>query len=73
MALGMELGFSPGGFVLDEDRLSPHKGAAPNFRPTSVVAKRLHGSICHLGTEVGIGPDVFVFGGDPGTPTATHF
>ena len=27
----------------------PHKGRSlPNFRPTSIVAKRLHGSRCHL-------------------------
>jgi len=27
---------------------SPKKGSAPNFRPMSVVAKRLHGSRCHF-------------------------
>ena len=27
---------------------SPHRGTAPNFRPMSVVAKRLDGLRCHL-------------------------
>jgi len=39
-ALGMEVGYSPGDFVLD--------GGAPNFRPMSIVAKRLDGSRWHL-------------------------
>jgi len=48
--LGMEVVLSPGDFVLDGD-LAPYPkrgGAPPNFRPTSTVAKRLHGSRCHL-------------------------
>ena len=50
MALGMEVGFSPAGdFVLDGDPVPlPKTGVAPNFRPTSIVAKRLHGSRCRL-------------------------
>jgi len=50
MPLGMEVGFSPGDFVLDGDPApySKRGGAPPNFRPTSIVAKRLHGSRCHL-------------------------
>ena len=48
--LGMEVGRSPGDFVLDGDPAPPKKGAEPlpNFRPISIVAKRLHGSTCHL-------------------------
>ena len=52
MPLGMEVGLSPGAydFVLDGDpaRYPKRGGAPPNFRPTSIVAKRLHGSRCHL-------------------------
>jgi len=50
MPLGMEVGLSPGDFVLDGDPASyPKRGGAPaKFRPTSIVAKRLHGSSCHL-------------------------
>jgi len=50
--LGMELGLSPGDFVLYGDPALPSlkKGAwaTPNFRPISVVAKRLHASRYHL-------------------------
>ena len=49
--LGMELGLSPGDLaVLDGDLApSPKKGQSPlsNFRPISIVAKRLHASGCH--------------------------
>jgi len=49
MPLGMEVGLNPGDFVLDWDPApSPKMGGAPNFRPTSVVAKRLRGSRCRL-------------------------
>jgi len=50
MALGMEFGLGPGHIVLDEDPAHlPQKGAElPNFRPISIVAKRLDGSRCHL-------------------------
>ena len=45
-ALGMELGLIPGDFVLDGDPVLPSQklGRAPlsNFRPISIVAKRLH-------------------------------
>jgi len=45
MPLGMEVGLSPGDFVVHEDPASPPlKGhSPPNFRPMSVVAKRLDG------------------------------
>ena len=51
MSLGMELGPGPGDFVLDGDPvLSPKRGRSPltNFRPISIVAKRLDASRCHL-------------------------
>jgi len=51
MALGMEAGVNPGDFVLDGDpEPLPKKGADPlsNFRPISIMAKRLDASRCHL-------------------------
>ena len=45
MPLGMEVGLGPGHIVLDG--IKP-PGTAPNFRPMSVVAKRLDGLRCHL-------------------------
>jgi len=53
MKLGMEEGLDPGHTVLDGDPAPlPQRGTAPNFRPVSVVAKRLDGSRCHLaGTQ----------------------
>jgi len=38
----------PGHIVLDGDPALPQRGADPNFRPISVVAKWLDGSRCHL-------------------------
>ena len=45
MPLSMNVGLSPGDFVLDGDPVPPpHKGGgAPNFRPMFIVAKRLDG------------------------------
>jgi len=50
MALGMEVGLSPGHFVLDGDpALSPKKPAQPPiFPPNSVVVKLLDASRWHL-------------------------
>jgi len=56
LVLGMEVSLSPGDFVLDGDPVrfpqkGPPKGGGvplPNFRPISIVAKRLHASKCHL-------------------------
>ena len=49
MALGMEVGLSPGDFVLDGDPAArPQKGGRgplPNFRPISIVAERLDASL----------------------------
>ena len=53
--------------MLDRDR-APLKGAQPpNFRPMSVVAKRLDGLRCHL-VRRKTGPGHIVFDGDP-TPS----
>jgi len=45
MPLGREVGLGPSDIVLDGDPgLPPKKGAEPtNFRPMSIVAKRLDG------------------------------
>ena len=51
VGLGMEVGLSPGNFLLDGDTaLLPQRGRSPfpNFRPISIVAKRLDASRCHL-------------------------
>ena len=58
MKLGMQVSLGPGDFVLDGDPVPLHKkGAEPphNFRPMSLVTKRLNGSIA-LGMELGLGP-----------------
>jgi len=45
----IKMPLSPCDFVLDGTQPPPEKGAEPpNFRPTSIVAKQLHGSRCHL-------------------------
>jgi len=50
MALGIEVGLSPGDFVLDRDQTPPKKGAEPpsQFQPIFIVAKWLDGSRWHL-------------------------
>ena len=73
MPLGMEIGFGPGNIVLDRDpapSLSlPQKGAQPpNFRPMSIVSKRLYVSGYNLvrTTEVvGLSLGDTVLGKDP--------
>ena len=46
MLLGTEVGLGPGHIVLDGDPAPPPKkgDTAPDFRPMSVVPKRLDGS-----------------------------
>ena len=51
MVHGMEVGLSPGDFVLDGDLVpSPKRGRSPlpNFRPIPIAVKRLDTSRCHL-------------------------
>jgi len=49
MPVGMKVGLGPGHIALDGDRAPlPKRGTAPNFRPISIVAKRLDGSRYHL-------------------------
>ena len=48
---------------------SPIGAQPPNFRPMSVVAKRLDACTkMPLGVEVGLGPGDIVFDGDPAIP-----
>jgi len=51
MPLGMDVGVSPGDFVLDGDPVFPHqqrgRSPTPNFRPISIVPKRLDASRCN--------------------------
>ena len=68
LVLGMDVGLSPGDFVLDGDLApSPKRGQSPlcNFRPISIVAKRLDASRCYLKLDVGLSPGDFVLDGDP--------
>jgi len=49
MPLGRMVVLDPSDIVLDGDPTPPpQKGTAPNFRPMSIVPKRLDGSRCHL-------------------------
>ena len=49
MKLRMDVGLSPGHNVLDGDPApAAKKGHSPNFRPMTVVTKRLDGSRCHM-------------------------
>ena len=52
MSLGMEVGLSPGDFVLDGDASSTfpkrRRSPPPNFRPIFIVVKRLDASKCHM-------------------------
>jgi len=68
MSLGMEVGLSPGDFVLHGDPAPYPKrgGVPPNFRPTSIMAKLAAAWIkMPLGTEVGLGLRDIVFDVDP--------
>ena len=76
MKLGTEVGLGPGHIVLDGIQLLSTKrdtaALASNFRPISVVAKRLDGSRCHsLGRDVGLGPGDIALDGDPAPPKGT--
>ena len=53
MPLGMKVGLGPGDFVLDGDPAPlPQTGAEPpNFRPMSVLAKRLYASAYHFSLD----------------------
>jgi len=48
LVLGVEVGLSPGDFLLDVDPVLFPKKGLPSFWPISIVAKRLDASRCHL-------------------------
>jgi len=66
--VGMDVCLSPGDFVLDGDQPPyPKRVAAPNFQPTSIVAKRAAWLKMPLGTEVGLGLRDIVLDGNAAT------
>jgi len=73
MALDMEVGL--GDFVRWGHRsCSPKKGQSPlpNFRPISIVAKRLDASRCHLVRRFGLSTGDFVLDRDPAPSPKTR-
>jgi len=69
MPLGMEIGLSPGNFVLDGDRVpSPKKGGAPQFSTHVHCAQTAAWIKMLLVTAVGVGLCDIVLDGDPALP-----
>ena len=70
MPLGMELGLSPGDFVLDGDPAPPSKGggAPPQFLAHFYCGKTAGCIKMPLGIEVGLSPGDFVLDGYPARP-----
>jgi len=69
MPLGMEVGLSPGDFVLDGDpAYPPLNGHSPQFSSNGRCGQTTGWIKMALGTDVGLGPGDFVFDGDPATP-----
>ena len=70
MPLGMEIGLSPGDFVLDGDpALYPKKGRSPTQFSAHVYCGQTAAWIkMPLGTEVGLGVRNIVFDVDSATP-----
>ena len=66
MQLGMEVGLSPGDFVLDGDSAPSPKGAeAPKFSAHIYCGQTAGWIKMTLGMEVGLGPGHIVLDGDP--------
>jgi len=64
MPLGMEVGFSPGDFVLDGDRAPlPTKGRSPQFLAHVYCGQMAAWIKMPLGMEVNLGPGDVVLGG----------
>jgi len=71
MSLGMELGLSPGDFVLDGNPAPlPKKGAdlPPNFSAHVYCGQTAGWIKMVLGMEIGLNPGDFVLDGDPARP-----
>ena len=70
MPLGMEVGLSPGDFVLDGNPTPlPEKGRSPQFLAHVYYGQTAAWIKMPLGTEVGFGPDEIVLDGDPAPPS----
>ena len=67
MALGMEVGLSPGHIVLDGDPAPPPQkgGGAPEFSAHVYCGPTAGWIQMALGTDVGLGPGHIVLDGDP--------
>ena len=66
MALGMEVGLSPGDFVLDGDPAPlPQKGWSPQFLAHFYCGQMAALITMPLGTEIGLGLHDIVLDGDP--------
>jgi len=70
MVLGMEVGLSPGDFVLDASQPPPQKGAEPppHFSAHVCCGQTAGWIKMPLGLEVGLGLDNIVLDGDPAPP-----
>ena len=69
MTLGMEVGLSPGDFVLDGDPAPyPKRGGAPQFSAHIYSGQTATWIKMPLGTEVGLSLRDVVFDVDPATP-----
>jgi len=69
LVLGMEVGLSPGDFVLDGDPApSPKRGQSPQFSAHVYCGQTASWIKIPLGTEVGLSPDDIVLDGDPASP-----
>ena len=63
---GMEVGLSPGDFVLDGDPASlPQKGHNPQFSAHICCGQMVAWIKMSLGMELALGPGDFVLDGDP--------
>ena len=74
MVLGMEVGLSPGDFVLDGNPTPPQKGGrAPKFSAHVYCGQTAGWIKMALGTEVGLSPGEFVLDEDPApSPLKAH-
>jgi len=68
MPLGMEVGLSPGDFVLDGAQPLPKRGGARQFSAHVYCGQTAAWIKMLLGTEVGLGLRDIVLDGDPAPP-----
>jgi len=72
MPLGMEVGLSPGDFVLDGDPAPPPLKGIPQFSVNVRCGQTAGWTKMPIGVEGDLGPGDFVFDGDPATPEKGH-